>query len=358
MKFKFYLFVFWWCTSQIFLNEGIKAQNISFLLNPDSTNVHSALNLKGVTFRGMSVYKQQVVYCSGTKGVIGISVNKGVDFKFKQIKDYKRSDFRDIHLFDQQNAIVSSAGYPAVVLKTKDAGENWESKFMSSDSAIFIDGFDFKGKKGVMLADPIKNKFMVYYSKNAGDSWQLIDTSLIPISADFESAFAASGTAIKWISKDRFAFVSGGKVSKLYVYHLGNQKWQKIPLPIIQGNAAQGAFSFSPFKQNGRNCLLIVGGDYTSDSISVMSTGICVVDLENFQVIASAKGFPYQSCVEEIGTGVFFSTGNNSSQIFKFENKQIQLLKQFSTGFHVNARAGKKLFLAGAKGKLAEIEIP
>jgi len=358
MKFKFYTFVFLWCAFQCFLSKGIKAQQISFLLNPDSINVNSALKLNGVAFRGLSVYKQQVVYCSGTKGVIGISENKGVDFKFKQIKDYKRSDFRDIHLFNKQNAIVSSAGYPAVVLKTKDAGENWESKFTSTDSAIFIDGFDFKGKKGVMLADPIKNKFMVYYSKNAGDSWQLIDTSLVPSAADFESAFAASGTVVKWISKDRFAFVSGGKVSNLYAYHLGNQKWQKISLPIIQGNAAQGAFSFSPFKQNGRNYLLIVGGDYTSDSISALSTSICVVELENFQVIASAKGFPYQSCVEEISTGVFFSTGNNSSQIFKFENKEIQLLKQFSTGFHVSARTGKKLFLAGAKGKLAEIEIP
>jgi photosystem II stability/assembly factor-like uncharacterized protein len=340
------------------LLNPIHGQQLKQCNLPDTLAINTNLKLNAVSFRGLSVLNKQVFWCSGSKGVIAKSVNKGAHLQFTQIEKYAKSDFRDIHVFNRTTVLLSSSGFPALMLKTFDEGQTWIEVFSSNDSAVFIDGIDFNEKKGVMLSDPIQGKFMVYLSNDMGDSWQLIDTATAPKVSMGESAFAASGSCIQWLNKNSFAFVSGGTQSNLYVYNVQNKTWKQLPLPIVQGTASQGAFSFSQFKNKGLPYLVIVGGDYTNDSTTKMSASIGIVDLKDFRVIASVKGFSYQSCVKAIDSNKFLTTGTNGTEFIHFNEGTVIDRLSLKPGFNVigMSKNAQLIVLAGSKGRIAIFE--
>ena len=54
----------------------------------------------------------------------------------------KNLDFRDIHAFGGQSAIVLSAGADARMYKTTDGGKNWNLVYSNQEEGVFFDGFD------------------------------------------------------------------------------------------------------------------------------------------------------------------------------------------------------------------------
>jgi photosystem II stability/assembly factor-like uncharacterized protein len=93
--------------------------------NSGNNSIKILTQKKGVSIRGMAVPNSNTIWASGSKGSIAKSVNGGLDFEWKQVKDYETRDFRSIHAWNEKEAIIVAVAAPALILKTKDGGISW-----------------------------------------------------------------------------------------------------------------------------------------------------------------------------------------------------------------------------------------
>ena len=76
-------------------------------------------------FRGLDTFGERVIWVSGTNGTVGKSLDKGKTWEWIGPKGYEETDFRDIAVFSNYEAVIVSAGAPAVILRTMDGGKFW-----------------------------------------------------------------------------------------------------------------------------------------------------------------------------------------------------------------------------------------
>ena len=195
------------------------AQQDLILLDSNTFKLGEGVILSKVSIRGLCVVNDQVIWASGSRGTVAKSTDGGKTFTFQQLKDYQKSDFRDIEAFDDKTAVMLSSGTPAYILKTIDGGETWKEVYQNLDTAYFLDGMDFwNNQKGMIVGDPINGKFLLLQTYNGGDTWNLIDEKYLPKAKKGEAVFAASGTSIKCWGNNDFGFVSGGMFSSFYKF--------------------------------------------------------------------------------------------------------------------------------------------
>jgi len=294
------------------------------------------------SLRGLSVVSNQVFWASGSTGKVARSTNGGASIQWITVPGFEKRDFRDIKAYDSNTAIIMAIAEPAIILKTKDGGKNWAIVFEDSTKGMFLDAMDFRGRKGVVIGDPINNKLFRAYTNDAGDHWA-IDTQT-PTLAKGEAFFAASGTNINAQSG---YYVSGGLQSSLYL------KDQPILLPLKQGKESTGANSIALFKKKA----VITGGDFSSDKDS---SGNCIlVDLSGKPVFTRPQTAPhgYRSCVIYLDQQHLISCGTSGVDISKDGGKNWELISTES--FHVvqKAEKGSKIYLAGGGGRIASLQL-
>src|SRR5258706_15194724 len=81
------------------------------------------------SIRGLSVVNDNVIWVSGSNGIVGRSNNGGKTWNWVTVKGFEKNDFRDIEAFDAVTAIIMSVADPAYILKTNDGGETWKIVF-------------------------------------------------------------------------------------------------------------------------------------------------------------------------------------------------------------------------------------
>lgn len=91
------------------------------------------------SMRGLSVVDDNTVWTSGSNGMVGRSIDGGKNWKWFTVKGFEKTEFRDIEAFDDMTAIIMSIAEPAYILRTVDAGENWNVVFMDSSKGMFLD---------------------------------------------------------------------------------------------------------------------------------------------------------------------------------------------------------------------------
>ncbi len=351
-----YLFIFLW-------SHTVNAQVQLTLLDSNTFHLGKGVILSKTSFRGLSVVDDQTIWVSGSRGTFARSTDGGKTFVLRQIEAYATKDFRDIEAFDSNNAIMMCSGSPAYILKTTDRGETWKEVYKDTRPEIFLDAMDFwDSEHGVIVGDPIHNHFVILETKDAGNSWTLFDTIYTPHAADSEAVFAASGTSLRCLEKNRFAFVSGGKKSGFYQGLVKGPaiNWKMKTLPIIQGKSSQGAFSFDIKGKFG----IAVGGDYLVDTLT--QNNACVAKKYNKIWLApfeSRKVFlGYQSCVEIIHKKLVIACGttgvdaNTTMHLTYNPKKVITHLSNESFNVVRKAKKGKAVFIAGGKGRIAMLK--
>lgn len=328
----------------VLLFAGFKARSQYVVQVIDSTNFTTGKGviLNKTSFRGLSVVDDQTIWVSGSRGTFARSTDGGETFTFTQLSGYEKSDFRDIEAFDDKRAVMMSSGTLAYILKTTDGGQTWKEVYKNKDTTYFLDAMDFwDDKRGMLVGDPRNGHFVLLQTTNGGETWQELDTAQTPVATNGEAVFAASGTSLRCWGKNKFGFVTGGAVSKIYLFK-SNQLVANAFVPIAQGNPSKGAFSFC----FSGSCY-IAGGDYLfSDSthnIHVLGKSMKVYALSHFD-------YPYLSCIESMDRpGEFMMTGPEG--VFTLE-KPVS-----AESFNVvrKAKKGKAVFLAGPKGKIGKL---
>ncbi|MEO6682319.1 MAG: YCF48-related protein, partial [Ginsengibacter sp.] len=213
------------------------------------------LHKDSLSFRGLSVVDDNVLWVSGAKGTVGRSIDGGNTWKWMKVKGFETTDFRDIEAFDKNTAVIMGIAEPAYILRTSDAGDSWQKVYENNTPGIFLDAMEFwNDMSGIVVGDPIDGKFFIGRTFDGGKTWQPIPEKYKPIADNGEACFASSGTNIRKLNRSEAVFITGGLSSHMFI------RDQKIPLPIIQGTQTTGANSIAV---KNKNTLIIVGGDFT-----------------------------------------------------------------------------------------------
>jgi len=318
------------------INLSVAAQTVKILAGGTKTSL-----------RGLSVVNDKIIWASGSNGMVIRSIDGGNSWKWFTVKNFEKIDFRDIEAFDSSTAIIMGVASPAYILKTMDGGQTWRVVYENKSPAIFLDAMDFRDDlNGIVIGDPINNKFFVAQSIDGGNSWNDIPLQNLPPADSGEACFAASGTNIRLLAKERIYFVSGGLKSKLFF------KTRSINLPILQGKESTGANSLAI---KNKKTFIIVGGDFkTPDS----TLGNCVITTNSGKTWRAPAVAPhgYRSCVEYLSEKKWISCGLNGVDYSNDEGKTWQWI--YKESFHVcrKAKKGNAVFFAGEDGKIGKME--
>lgn len=300
------------------------------------------------SIRGMSVVSNELLWVSGTGGMVGKSTDGGQHWQWIQVPDCDSCDWRDIEAFSEQEALVINAGEPAHIFRTSDGGASWERVYFNDTKGIFFDGMDFRNRtEGWAIGDPLEGKFTILYTRDGGRHWTRATNA--PAAYQGEAIFAASGTSLRSLPGAADCFVTGGDTARFLKYQ--HQQWRSFALPIIQGNASSGPFSlaFLDARQG-----VAVGGDYRNDTLRRQN---CVLTKDGGQTwiapIVPPSG--YRSGLSWAGARLLVATGTSGTDISVDGGLHWQLISR--TGFHVvqSARNGKAVYLAGSDGRIARL---
>lgn len=336
---------------------------IFFLLVCINVNAQPTIKIlesgKRISIRGLSVVNDNIIWASGSGGSVARSTDGGNTFNWMKVPGYEKNDFRDIEAFDSNTAIIMGITTPAVILKTKDGGKNWKKVFEDTTKGAFFDAMDFKENLGYVIGDPIGKKIFIAQTMDFGDSWKIFDTgddddtANLQIEKEGEAFFASSGTNLKIYKEGdeaKFMFASGGKSSRFYI----PSDEVARSLPIIQGKESTGANSIDFFnsKQKG----IIVGGDFTKDSISANNCVLFTATEDDISfTIPQTPPHGYRSCVIYLDEKNLLTCGTSGIDISKDGGMNWELISKES--FHVcqKAKKGKAVFLAGSNGRIAKL---
>src|SRR5579863_9313349 len=229
-----------------------------------------AMQESGTTagLRGVDSVNGRVAWASGTDGTVLRTVDGGAHWTKCAVpggdKDGASLDFRGIQAWDEKTAIVmaSGSGEKSRLFKTTDGCGTWRLLFRNPDAPNgFFDGFWFNGSHGILLGDPVGERFAVFRTANGGKTWERDRHEGLALRGRPLAAFAASNSSIA-IGNRLFlrGFATGGKGGAVFfslpfdseedgpsglLVHMMRKKtdWKTSPIPLGAGSESAGAFS-------------------------------------------------------------------------------------------------------------------
>lgn len=299
---------------------------------------------KNTSIRGMSVVNDKIVWISGSKGTVAVSIDGGKTFQWMTVTGYEKRDFRDIEAFDGKTAIIMAVDTPAIILKTTDAGKTWKKVFEDKRPGMFLDAMEFWNEmSGIVVGDPIDGKLFIARTFDGGEHWRGLPDGYYPTAEKGEAMFASSGTNVVKLNKQEAVFITGGKKSRMFIRDL------KIDLPIIQGEDFTGANSIAVYDEKN---ITVVGGDFTKDTSRKMN---CVLTKDKGKTFLSpaTPPFGYRSCIIYISKNKLITCGTSGVDVSEDGGMNWKNISKES--FHVvqKAKKGKAVFLSGSRGRVA-----
>ena len=266
---------------------------------PDRTNrkPHWIAQHSGVTvgLRGVCAVSGSIAWASGAKGTWLRTIDGGTSWEGGVVRGAEALDFRDIHAFDERTAAVLSAGLPAKVYRTVDAGESWSACYSSSKPGVFFDAMAFwDDRNGIAFSDPVDGSLLIIRTSDAGRSWRAIPPRDAPAVRPGEAGFAASGTCLAvWGTRDVWIGL-GGSAARVFHSRDRGLTWSVADTPITSGNPSSGIFSIA-FRDATHG--VAVGGDYQRGERGERNTARTQDGGESWQSLQSSAPHGYRSCV-------------------------------------------------------------
>jgi photosystem II stability/assembly factor-like uncharacterized protein len=214
------------------------------------------------SLRGLSAVNQSFVWASGTHGTYLFTEDGGKTWTTGQVPGAEALDFRGVVSFGFDAFLLAAGpGEQSRIYHTNHLGNHWDLQFTNHEPEGFLDCMAFFSdeRHGVVVGDPVKGKFQILRTDDAGVSWRYADVNKMPAALPGEGAFAASNSCLTTQGKKNAWFVTGGSVARVFRSTDGGKNWKVSPTPIIHGPASAGIFSVA--FQDARHGV-IAGGDY------------------------------------------------------------------------------------------------
>ncbi len=306
----------------------------------------------GYSIRGLSVVNDSVLWVSGSKGVVGISGDGGKNWTWRTVEAAGCFDFRAIYAFDEQSAVVVSAGAPATIFLTVDQGRHWKKVYENRDERFFLDGVTFwNKKKGLVYGDPVDGRFVILQTIDGGWHWKALPFEDRPRARRGEASFAASGTAVFSLPPGYVWIGTGGAVARVLFSDNRGKTWKAYVTPVVQGKSSTGIFSLAFINKNEGIC---VGGDYRSSTLR-KANAFLTTDGGKIWKQPAVRPWGYRSAVIYFTRDTLIATGKGGTDFSTDGGNNWNRLAD--SGFYVvqKARSGTAVYLAGDGGRVAKL---
>ncbi len=211
--------------------------------------------------QAVSAPSAEVIWLSGHDGTWARSIDAGATWTTGVVSGYQEFEFRDVHGFTAQHAILMSAGPgdASRLLRTADGGTSWNEVFRMDHPEGFLDCMDFWNlDRGLVYGDAVDGGLYLLVTEDGGRSWRRIAPDLLPPALEGEGGFAASGSCVDAGSSARAWVVTGNAAeSRLLETDDGGASWTVTSLPLASGSG-RGATTVG-FRPDGMGFAL--GGD-------------------------------------------------------------------------------------------------
>jgi photosystem II stability/assembly factor-like uncharacterized protein len=283
------------------------------------------------SLRGIHAVGGGVAWASGTNGTILRTEDGGYMWQSCAMPPgAEKLDFRGIWAWDAQTAIVMSSGPgdQSRLYKTTDGCSSWKLLFTNPDRDGFWDAVVFwDSKRGFVLGDPVKNKFVLLDTLDQGKTWGHVETGDLDQGKTHLGAFAASNSAL--VAENAVpSFGTSGPDGPYY--YAGNSvctmltaqshpeacsqrflRFEREKLPLAGNSASAGIFSIA---QNGLR-LVAVGGEYTKPNES-QGSAAWSADIGKTWTAAEKPPHGYRSAVAwDADAKAWIAAGTNGSDI-------------------------------------------
>jgi photosystem II stability/assembly factor-like uncharacterized protein len=305
-----------------------------------------------VSFRGLDTFGEDVIWVSGSKGTVGYSKDAGKTWNWVNPKGYGEVDFRDIKVFSAKEALIISAGAPAVVLRTTNTGKSWEKVFSDERPEVFFDAVDFEGKTGYILGDPLDGSFQLLKSTNKGKSWKDISDQMYLIADQGEVAFAASGSSIQLLNGVLYVG-TGGTYSSLFNYDPKKLRVDKFDCPIWSGSSSTGIFAIDFYDQHNG---IVVGGDYLQDNDN-RNNVLITRDAGKNWITPQVPVSGFRSDVLFLTKDTVITTGTSGTDLSLDGGMNWKTISTLGFNTIAKSKSGKHIYLTNSKGQIYTLKL-
>jgi photosystem II stability/assembly factor-like uncharacterized protein len=301
----------------------------------------------------------QVIWATGSNGVVLKSINGGKTWERIALPDGDALDVRGVRAFSSAAAYVMSSGSgdKSKIFKTTDGGATWTMQFTDTRPAFFLDAIACDGEiRCVALSDPVDGKFVIVRTTD-GETWQIAPSAGMPDAQKDEGAFAASNSSLT-IFRDAkrrdarsLAFATGGpNGARVFISPDFGETWTATDTPLAGGDAAAGIFSLLRL---GGGEFVIVGGNY-KNLTGAERTAATSSDGGKKFVLAGTPPTGFRSSVTSVGGASLVAAGPGGADESEDSGdhwKPVEL-----TGVNalasVAVRGGVEIWAAGSNGTI------
>ena len=301
------------------------------------------------SLRAIHALDENIVWTSGSEGQVYLSVDGGVNWNSRPVPGCEDTEFRSLHAWDAQHAMVFDVSPHGRAFMTNDAGLSWELVYESPVEGAFFNSMKFADdKQGIAISDPIDEQVFVLRTEDGGRNWKRLES--LPPSVQGEINFAASNTCIEYLPSGGIYIVTGGSKSRILTSMDHGSSWAFMDTPALTG-ASAGLFSVN-FTNSSTG--VAVGGDYSDPD----REGIRALYSEDGGLhwkAVETKPAAYRSSVVALNDRLFFATGKTGCDYSIDRGKNWAFID--STGYYAaSALKGKNIiFLAGSEGRVAKV---
>lgn len=306
------------------------------------------------SLRGLHVVDANVAWASGSGGTFLRTVDGADTWEIGTVAGAEALDFRDVHAWDRNTALLLSAGLPARIYHTGDGGQTWRLVYENETPGVFFNAVSFlDDHRGIAVGDPIDGRFLLIRTADGGRTWEELPLESRPAALAGEANFAASGTCMTVAGKEAVWFGTGGPAARVFRSTDGGSSWTVAETPVRSGQSSQGVFSvFFADERRG----VAVGGDYLDEPNST-ATAAVTVDGGATWTTAETPPSGFRECVVAVSYAtprVLIAVGPSGTDLSENGGltwKPIAEGRFHSVGFSADGATGIAVGMDGLVGK-------
>ncbi len=312
------------------------------------------------SLRGLHAGHERRFWAGGSTGTVLRSDDNGATWHRIGVEGADEFDFRDVQPLDGSTALLMTAGTPARIYRTDDAGHTWTVVLDDPHPDAFFDAMAFfDDARGVLFGDPVDGAFTIYRTDDGGRTWTRVPASTLPTPRVGEVGFAASGT--NTCARDDGTVLIGlggtGPTARVLRSDDFGRTFEAIETPM-PASETSGIFSIAHV---GGTRWIAVGGDFANPTRDPETGVRAIVSDDDGRIWRPAQRSPAAYCSSVA------SPANSDSLVIACGSEGVYISgdggETFTTldlpGFHACAWSegtrSATLMLAGSAGRMARI---